>query len=55
MRMMYLAITTGEVISVFVRRRNERILAQADFSQALLEFRAEVLDGDVRMVSVERD
>ena len=45
-RMMCLSINTGEVISIFVRKRNDGIIAQEDFSQALLDFRSEVLDSD---------
>ena len=35
-RMLCLAINTGEVISVFVRKRNDGTITQDDFSQALL-------------------
>ena len=53
-RMLCLAINTGEVISVFVRKRNDGTITQDDFSQALLEFRAEVLDSDdFKVVSVD--
>lgn len=53
-RMMCLALSTGEVISIFVRKRNDGTIGQADFSQALLNFRSEVLDGeDFQMVSVD--
>jgi predicted nucleic acid-binding protein len=53
-RMLCLAINTGEVISVFVRKRNDGTITQGDFSQALMEFRAEVLDSDdFKVVSVD--
>ena len=53
-RMMCLAISTGEIISVFVRKRNDDTITQADFSQALTDFRAEVVDiDDFQLMSVE--
>ncbi len=51
---MCLTLSTGEVISVFVRKRNDGTITQDNFSQALLDFRAEVLDGDeFQMISVD--
>lgn len=43
-RMMCLSIGTGEVISAFVRKRNAGLIDQEVFAQALVEFRAEVID-----------
>jgi predicted nucleic acid-binding protein len=42
--MMCLVVGTGEVISVFVRKKNAGIITDADCSQALVNFRAEVID-----------
>ena len=53
-RMMGLVIGTGEVLSIFVRKRNDGTIPQEVFSQALLNIRTEVLDGaDFQMVSVD--
>ena len=53
-RMMCLAVSTGEMISIFVRKRNDGTIPQDDFSQALLDFRSEVLDSDdFQVVSVD--
>jgi predicted nucleic acid-binding protein len=43
-RMMCLSIGTSEIISVFVRKRNAGLISQEIFAQALVEFRAEVID-----------
>ena len=43
-RMMCLSIGTGEVISVFVRKKNAGIINSTAFSQAMIDFRAEVID-----------
>ena len=52
-RMMSLIVGTGEVISVFVRKRNNGIVTRDDFSQAMVDFRAEVIDrGEFKLVSV---
>lgn len=53
-QMMCLALCTGEVISIFVRKRNDSTITQEDFSQALLNFRSEVLDdADFQIVSAD--
>ena len=43
-RMMCLVIGTGEVISIFVRKKNANLITDAAFAQALVDFRAEVID-----------
>jgi predicted nucleic acid-binding protein len=43
-RMMCLVIGTGEVISIFVRKKNANLISEAAFSQALVDFRTEVID-----------
>jgi len=52
-RMLCLNLAIGEVISVFVRRRNEGLITEAVFSQAMADFRVEVLDSAFRLVSLE--
>ena len=53
-RMMCLVIGTGEVISNLVRRKNDNRIIPDDFSQALENFRAEVIDAVAfQLVSVE--
>ena len=42
--MMCLVIGTGEVISIFVRKKNANLITDAAFAQALVDFRAEVID-----------
>jgi predicted nucleic acid-binding protein len=52
-RMMCLSVGTGEVISVFVRKKNAGIITEAAFSQAMVDFRAEVLDSaNFKLVAV---
>ena len=43
-RMMCLSIGTGEVVSAFVRKRNAGLIDHEVFVQALVGFRAEVID-----------
>jgi predicted nucleic acid-binding protein len=43
-RMMCLVIGSGEVSSIFVRKKNVNLITDAVFSQALVDFRAEVID-----------
>lgn len=43
-RMHLLAVGTGEVMSVLVRRRNQGLLPAALYPQAVADFRAEVVD-----------
>jgi predicted nucleic acid-binding protein len=53
-RMMCLVIGTGEVISIFVRKKNTKVITDVALSQALVDFRAEVVDaGAFKLVSVE--
>jgi predicted nucleic acid-binding protein len=53
-RMMCLVNCTGELISIFVRKRNTKLITDAALSQALVDFRAEVVDaGAFKLVSVE--
>lgn len=53
-RMMCLIVGTGEVISILVRRKNDNRINADDFSQALVDFRAEVIDSVAfQLVSVE--
>jgi predicted nucleic acid-binding protein len=53
-RMMCLVIGTGEVISIFVRKKNAKIITDVLFSQTLVDFRAEVIDTVAfKLVSVE--
>lgn len=53
-RMMCLVIGTGEVISILVRRKNDNRINADDFSQALENFRAEVIDSAAfQLVSIE--
>lgn len=43
-RMHVLAVGAGEVVSVFRRRRNAKLLTAVEYAQAASDFRAEVLD-----------
>jgi predicted nucleic acid-binding protein len=53
-RMMCLVIGTGEVVSIFVRKENTKLITDAAFAQALVDFRAEVIDTVAfKLVSVE--
>jgi len=52
-RMMGLGLAVGEVISIFVRKRNAGLVSEEAFSQALADFRAEVIDSPFRLLSVE--
>jgi predicted nucleic acid-binding protein len=53
-RRMCLVIGTGEVISVFVRKKNSNLITDTAFSQALVDFRAEVIDTvGFKLVSIE--
>jgi len=55
-RMMALIITLGEIISILVRRRNSGDISQRAFQQAMVEFRAEVIDtADFSLQSVSDD
>jgi len=53
-RMMCLSVGTGEVISVLVRKKNAGVIPEAAFSQAMTDFRAEVISAvDFQLVAVE--
>ena len=41
-QMLCLLESVGEIISVFVRRRNGRTITRSGFNQAMLDFRSEV-------------
>jgi hypothetical protein len=53
-RMVCLVIGTGEVISIFVRKKNSNLITDTAFSQALVDFRAEVIDTvGFKLVSID--
>ena len=53
-RMMCLSIGVGEVISVLVRKKNAGVIPEEAFSQAMADFRAEVISSvDFLLVAVE--
>lgn len=53
-RMMCLSLATSEVISVFVRKKNAKLITDAAFAQAMTDFRAEVIDSaDFKLVSLK--
>ncbi|MCR4403831.1 MAG: type II toxin-antitoxin system VapC family toxin [Candidatus Acetothermia bacterium] len=52
-RMISLSLAVSEVLSVFVRKRNDGLITDAIFSQALAELRAEVLDSPFRLAPLE--
>lgn len=55
-QMMCLSIGTGEIISAFVRKRNAGLIDHEVFVQALVEFRAEVIDSaEFRVVATTDD
>jgi len=53
-RMMCLHICTGEVISIFVRKKNSGLITNAIFAQAMADCRMEVLD-DVNFKLISTD
>lgn len=53
-RMICLHICTGEVISIFVRKKNSGLITNAIFAQAMANFRVEVLD-DVNFKLISTD
>ena len=54
-RMMCLSIGTGEIISVFVRKKNAGTIDATTFSQAMTDFRAEVIDSaDFKLVAASQ-
>ena len=40
-------VGTAEVMSIFVRQRNDGRISQAQFNQAMIQFRAEVVRSNV--------
>ena len=53
-RMMCLIVGVSEVISIFVRKKNAHLITPEIFSQALVDFRAEVIDADAfKLISIE--
>lgn len=43
LRIFILTIGTGEVVSIFVRKRNAGVLSDSDFAQAMAAFEAEII------------
>ncbi len=43
-QMMCLMIGAGEVISIFVRKKNSQRITSSAFTQAMADFRSEVID-----------
>lgn len=54
-RMMCLTLSIGEVISVFVRKKNANLITEAAFAQAMTDFRAEVVDSAGFKLAVVED
>lgn len=53
-RMMCLSVGASEVISVLVRKKNADLITEAVFSQAMVDFRAEVISAvDFQLVSID--
>jgi predicted nucleic acid-binding protein len=53
-RMLCLIIGISEVISIFVRKKNAQLITPEAFSQALMDFRTEVIEADAfKLISVE--
>jgi len=53
-RMMCLIVGVSEVISIFVRKKNADLITPDAFSQALVDFRTEVIEADAfKLISVE--
>jgi predicted nucleic acid-binding protein len=53
-RMMCLSVGVGEVISVLVRKKNASLITEAVFSQAMVDFRDEVISAvDFQLVGVD--
>jgi hypothetical protein len=45
-RMLCLIVGVSEVISIFVRKKNARLITPEAFSQALVDFRTEIIEVD---------
>ena len=53
-RMICLIVGVSEVLSIFVRKKNARLITPEAFSQALVDFRSEVIEADAfKLVSIE--
>ena len=53
-RMLCLSVGVSEVISVLVRKKNAGLITEAIFSQAMVDFRAEVISAaDFQLVGVD--
>ena len=53
-RMLCLIVGVSEVISIFVRKKNARLITPEAFSQALVDFRTEVIEVDAfKLMSIE--
>jgi len=52
-QMICLSLAIGEVISIFVRKRNDKLITEAVSPQAMADFRAEVLDSAFKLASLE--
>ena len=51
-QMMCLMIGAGEVISIFVRKKNSQRITSSEFTQAMADFRSEVIDAsDFELIS----
>jgi len=51
-QMMCLMIGAGEVISIFVRKKNSQLITSSAFAQAMADFRSEVIDAsDLELIS----
>jgi len=53
-RMLCLIVGVSEVISIFVRKKNARLITPEAFSQALVDFRTEVIEAETfKLISIE--
>jgi predicted nucleic acid-binding protein len=53
-RMLCLIVGVSEVISIFVRKKNARLITPEAFSQALVDFRTEIIEVDAfKLISIE--
>jgi hypothetical protein len=52
--MLCFIVGVSEVISIFVRKKNARLITPEAFSQALVDFRTEVIEADAfKLISIE--
>ena len=53
-RMLCLIVGVSKVISIFVRKKNARLITPEAFSQALVDFRTEIIEVDAfKLISIE--